>query len=130
MQQAEQSGRSRPRCFPEQDIRFAFEEGGLIFAVSRPDVERSGIPQWTGETKCSCNNYACVDFQSMTGGEYQASNRDSPWRAEPRLLASQGFLLWVCLKMKLCVLHFDCTSLVYDASRSEWHRVLFFNAAV
>lgn len=48
LQQQEQQGKGRPRCFPEHDIRFAFEEGGMIFGVNRPGVDRSGIPLWTG----------------------------------------------------------------------------------
>lgn len=48
IQQQQQQGNSRPRCFPEHDIRFAFEEGGMIFGVNRPGVHRSGIPFWTG----------------------------------------------------------------------------------
>ena len=48
IQQQSQQGNSRPRCFPEHDIRFAFEEGGMIFGVNRPGADRSGIPLWTG----------------------------------------------------------------------------------
>ena len=68
MQQAEQSGRGRPRCFPEQDIRFAFEEGGLIFAVSRPDMERSGIPAWTGGTTSLASD--CMNFATAYGARF------------------------------------------------------------
>jgi len=48
IQQQAQQGNRRPRCFPEHDISFAFEEGGMIFGVNRPGVDRSGIPLWTG----------------------------------------------------------------------------------
>ncbi|DBB00330.1 TPA: hypothetical protein ACH3X1_014153 [Trebouxia sp. C0004] len=48
IQQQAQEGNIRPRCFPEHDIKFAFEEGGMIFGVNRPGVDRSGIPLWTG----------------------------------------------------------------------------------
>lgn len=49
VQQQEQQGLGRPRCFPEQDMLFAFEEGGMVFGVNRPGIARSGIPTWTGE---------------------------------------------------------------------------------
>ena len=49
IQQQGQRGSTRPRCFPEHAIRFAFEEGGMIFGVNRPGVDRSGIPFWTGK---------------------------------------------------------------------------------
>lgn len=49
LQQQGRQGSARPRCFPEHNIRFAFEEGGMIFGVNRPGVDRSGIPFWTGE---------------------------------------------------------------------------------
>ena len=49
IQQQAQQGNRRPRCFPEHDIRFAFEEGGMIFGVNRPGADRSGIPLWTGD---------------------------------------------------------------------------------
>jgi len=48
IQQQAQQGNRRPRCFPEHDISFAFEQGGMIFGVNRPGVDRSGIPLWTG----------------------------------------------------------------------------------
>ena len=50
VQQQEQRVKGRPRCFPEQNILFGFEEGGMIFGVNRPGVARSGIPLWTGES--------------------------------------------------------------------------------
>ena len=50
IQQQELQGRGRPRCFPEQDMLFAFEEGGMIFGVNRPAIARSGIPAWTGRS--------------------------------------------------------------------------------
>lgn len=53
VQQQEQRGLGRPRCFPEQDMLFAFEEGGMVFGVNRPGSARSGIPFWTGELACS-----------------------------------------------------------------------------
>lgn len=49
LQQQEQRGQGRPRCFPEQGMLFAFEEGGMVFGVNRPGLARSGIPLWTGE---------------------------------------------------------------------------------
>ena len=49
VQQHEQRGIGRPRCFPEQDMLFAFEEGGMIFGVNRPGIARSGLPLWTGK---------------------------------------------------------------------------------
>ena len=52
VQQQEQGGQGQPRCFPEQDMLFAFEEGGMVFGVTRPGIARSGIPLWTGESAC------------------------------------------------------------------------------
>lgn len=48
LQQAQQQGTGPPKCFPEQRIQFAFEEGGLIFAVNHSGAIRCGIPSWTG----------------------------------------------------------------------------------
>ncbi|KAA6419118.1 MAG: hypothetical protein FRX49_10858 [Trebouxia sp. A1-2] len=59
IQQQAQQGNRRPRCFPEHDIRFAFEEGGMIFGVNRPGADRSGIPLWTGV------NLPVVDEEDM-----------------------------------------------------------------
>lgn len=59
IQQQAQQGNSRPRCFPEHDVRFAFEEGGMIFGVNRPGADRSGIPLWTGV------NLPVVDEEDM-----------------------------------------------------------------
>lgn len=57
IQQQAQQGNRRPRFFPEHDIRFAFEEGGMIFGVNRPGADRSGIPLWTGNCqRCSQQN--------------------------------------------------------------------------
>ena len=50
LQQAHQQGQGLPRVFPEQQIQFAFEEGGLIFAVNHSGAIRCGIPYWTGDT--------------------------------------------------------------------------------
>ena len=52
VQQQEQGGQGRPRCFPEHAMLFAFEEGGMVFGVNRPGTARSGIPLWTGESAC------------------------------------------------------------------------------
>lgn len=52
LQQEVQQGHGLPQCFPEQQIKFAFEAGGLIFAVNHPGSIRRGIPGWTGEPYC------------------------------------------------------------------------------
>lgn len=52
VQQQEQGGQGRPRCFPEQNMLFAFEDGGMVFGVNRPGIARSGIPLWTGDSAC------------------------------------------------------------------------------
>lgn len=65
VQQQEQSRQGRPRCFPEQDMMFAFEEGGMVFGVNRPGSARSGIPLWTGESANSTLLYphaGCCPF--------------------------------------------------------------------
>ena len=54
VEQQEQRGQGRPRCFPEQDMLFAFEEGGMVFGVNRSGIARSGIPLWTGESAFTC----------------------------------------------------------------------------
>lgn len=54
LQQAQQQDQGLPQVFPEQHIKFGFEEGGLIFGVSHPGAIRGGIPYWTGDIASRC----------------------------------------------------------------------------